>query len=74
MYNVFEDLEDRRLRTVKEIKGLLLDAGALGAIMTGTGSAVFGVFAPGTALDEAEAMLRREYGFCQQAVCIGRLN
>jgi 4-diphosphocytidyl-2C-methyl-D-erythritol kinase len=41
MYNVFEDLDDRRLRTVREIKGKLLDCGALGAVMTGTGSAVF---------------------------------
>ena len=74
MYNVFEDLDDRRLRTVKEIKGLLLDAGALGAIMTGTGSAVFGVFSPGAALDSAAETLRKEYGFCEQARCVGRLN
>ena len=47
MYNVFEDVDDRRMRTVGEIKGRLLDHGALGAIMTGTGSAVFGVFAGG---------------------------
>ena len=44
MYNVFEELDDRRLRTVKEIKSSMLDFGALGAVMTGTGSAVFGVF------------------------------
>ena len=74
MYNVFEDVDDRRMRTVKEIKGRLLDHGALGAIMTGTGSAVFGVFRPGTAPDEAIPALRREYGYCEKAVCIGRLN
>ena len=74
MYNVFEDLDDRRLRTVKEIKGKLLDAGALGAIMTGTGSAVFGVFAPGAAPDDCLPPLRKEYGFCEKAVCVGRLN
>ena len=44
MYNVFEDVGDRRMRTVSQIKGQLLDHGALGAVMTGTGSAVFGVF------------------------------
>ena len=44
MYNVFEDVDDRRMRSVAEIKGALLDNGALSAMMTGTGSAVFGVF------------------------------
>ena len=72
MYNVFEDIDDRRMRTVKEIKGCLLDSGALGAVMTGTGSAVFGVFHPGTAPDQAVAALRKEYGFCEKAVCVGR--
>ncbi len=75
MYNVFEDIDDRRLRTVKEIKGRLLDFGALGSVMTGTGSAVFGVFRPGTLPDEAALeALRRDCGFCETAVCVGRLN
>ena len=72
MYNVFEDIDDRRMRTVKEIKGCLLDHGALGAVMTGTGSAVFGVFRPGAAPEQAIASLRREYGFCEKAVSVGR--
>ena len=74
MYNVFEDLDDRRLRTVREIKGRLLDHGALGAVMTGTGSAVFGVYRPGAAPDAAVEALRKDYGFCEKAVCVGRLN
>ena len=73
MYNVFEDVDDRRLRTVQEIKGRLLDCGALGAIMTGTGSAVFGVFLPGAIPPGAAETLRRDYGFCEEAVCIPRL-
>ena len=72
MYNVFEDIDDRRMRIVKEIKGCLLDHGALGAVMTGTGSAVFGVFRPGAAPEQAIASLRREYGFCEKAVSVGR--
>ncbi len=72
MYDVFEDVDDRRLRVVKEIKGSLLDSGALGAIMTGTGSAVFGVFRPGAAPDAAVDALRKEYGFCEKAVCVGQ--
>lgn len=74
MYNVFEDVDDRRMRTVADIKSRLLDAGALGAVMTGTGSAVFGVFPPGQTLEGVCAPLRREYGFCESAVCVGRLE
>ena len=74
MYNVFEDVDDRRMRTVREIKGRLLDYGALGAVMTGTGSAVFGVFRSGSAPDAAVSELRREYGFCEKARCVGRTN
>ena len=45
MYNVFEDvLEKRAAMAVNEIKLLLLDNGALGAAMSGSGSAVFGLF------------------------------
>ena len=75
MYNVFEDVDDRRLRTVKEIKSRLLDCGALGAVMTGTGSAVFGVFrADALPGDGAIEALRREYGFCESALPVGRQN
>lgn len=44
MYNVFEDMLERRAAVVKEIKGVMLDEGAMGAAMSGTGSAVFGLF------------------------------
>ena len=73
MYNVFEDVDDRRLRTVSEIKSILLDHGALGAIMTGTGSAVFGVMEAGRGVDEVCQLLRKEYGFCVSAESVGRL-
>jgi len=48
--NVFEPLVSERYPQVQELKRRLLEAGALGASMTGTGPAVFGLF-PG----EAEA-------------------
>ena len=73
MYNVFEEVDDRRLRAVREIKGTLLDSGALGAIMTGTGSAVFGVFRPEADCAKAVAALRREYSFCCEAQAVERL-
>ena len=73
MYNVFEEVDDRRLRTVREIKSVLLDCGALGAIMTGTGSAVFGVFQPDADCSAAVAALRAEHGFCREARGVDRL-
>ena len=56
MYNVFEDVLPRGRRDIADIKYALLDNGALGAVLTGTGSAVFGIFT-----DEARA--RRAYEF-----------
>ncbi|MFB0920901.1 MAG: 4-(cytidine 5'-diphospho)-2-C-methyl-D-erythritol kinase [Oscillospiraceae bacterium] len=44
MYNVFEDVLPPKPDDIPNIKKLLLDSGALGAVMTGTGSAVFGIF------------------------------
>ena len=45
MYNVFEDALDRRAaQAVGEIKRLLLDNGALGAVMSGSVRAVYGLF------------------------------
>ena len=67
MYNVFEDVPDRRMRTVGEIKGVLLDHGALSAMMTGTGSAVFGVFEGEAAAESAREQLGKEYRFCSLA-------
>ena len=73
MYNVFEDVPDRRMRTVAEIKGRLLDHGALGAMMTGTGSAVFGVFEKEETARDAAAALRGEYKFCCAAKPVAKL-
>ena len=73
MYNVFEDVEDRRLRKISEIKNMLLDFGALGAVMTGTGSAVFGVFPPEFDGTRAVAALKKEYGFCASAEAVERI-
>lgn len=64
LYNVFEDINDRRMKTVGEIKSRLLDCGADGAVMTGTGSAVFGIFSDKALARRAQAELSREYRFC----------
>ncbi len=73
MYNVFEEVDDRRLRTVAEIKGRLLDHRALSAMMTGTGSAVFGVFERVEDAENAVAALRGSVPFCCTARPVGRL-
>ena len=67
MYNVFEDVPDRRMRQTGEIKNVLLDHGALGAMMTGTGSAVFGIFSNTEAAERCAADLKKEHRFCRVA-------
>jgi len=45
LYNVFEDaLPERCAAKVDQVKHILIQQGALGAAMSGTGSAVFGLF------------------------------
>ncbi len=45
LYNVFEDaLPERCAAKVNQVKSILIDCGALGAVMSGTGSAVYGLF------------------------------
>ena len=73
MYNVFEDVSDRKLRTIASIKSKLIDYGAIGAVMTGTGSAVFGLFAPDADTDAAWRDLENEYGFCISTHPIGEM-
>ena len=61
MYNVFEDVLPRRCGEIGVIKSALLDAGALGAVMSGTGSAVFGLFPDAAAAEAAAATLRARW-------------
>jgi 4-diphosphocytidyl-2-C-methyl-D-erythritol kinase len=64
MFNVFEDVLDRRQSDILSIKSQLLDLGALGAAMTGTGSAVFGVFDDEAAAQSALGALSVQYREC----------
>ena len=73
MYNVFEDVPDRRMKTIAEIKRKLMNAGAQGAVMTGTGSAVFGVFRDENKAEKAAEGLGKEYPFSVTAVPKGML-
>lgn len=72
LYNVFEDVDDRRMRRICQIKNRLLDLGAMGTVMTGTGSAVFGVFDGEASARSAAAVMRGEQPFCRIARPSGR--
>lgn len=62
MYNVFEDvLEPRRAAEICAIKAALIDRGALGASMSGSGPSVFGLFDREDAARDACALLRESY-------------
>ena len=64
MYNVFEDVLPRRCSEIGAIKSTLLDLGALGAVMSGTGSAVFGLFPAPEDAERAASALRAQYREC----------
>lgn len=60
LYNVFEEVLLKRQRdVVEEVKGTLVDRGALGACMTGTGSMVYGLFSAEEKAVEAFAALKK---------------
>lgn len=61
MYNVFEDVIPQRPNDISRIKARLLDCGALGAVMTGTGSAVFGIFGEREPAEQAFSFLSGRY-------------
>ena len=63
LYNVFEDVPDRRMKTIAEIKARLMNKGAKGTVMTGTGSAVFGIFTDEDAAGKACASMAKEVPF-----------
>ena len=74
MYNVFEDVLTRREGEIAAIKSRLLDGGALGAVMSGTGSAVFGLFADADSAAYAKRRLARDYAECFLTETIDRLD
>ncbi|MDR0491661.1 MAG: 4-(cytidine 5'-diphospho)-2-C-methyl-D-erythritol kinase [Oscillospiraceae bacterium] len=64
MYNVFEDFLPRGARDIADIKSALLEHGALGAVMSGSGSAAFGIFDNGTDAKNAFECMRTGYDDC----------
>jgi len=74
MYNVFEDVLPRRTQEVAEIKYTLLDKGALGAVMTGSGPAVFGLFDNEVYAQKAYEFLKDSYRECFLAETVERIE
>lgn len=61
MYNVFEDVLGKRTKGIMEIKRVMMNTGALGACMSGTGSAVFGIYPNERSAKDAFYTLRKRY-------------
>lgn len=62
LYNVFEDvLNDQQRASVNAIKNVLIEYGALGATMSGSGPTVFGLFDDEDKAKEAYRILAEEY-------------
>ncbi|MGN1001291.1 MAG: 4-(cytidine 5'-diphospho)-2-C-methyl-D-erythritol kinase [Oscillospiraceae bacterium] len=73
MYNVFEDVLPRRCAEIGQIKSRFLDLGALGTVMSGTGSAVFALFDSEALAEQARAELGRSYRECFLTRPLGRI-
>lgn len=61
LYNVMEAVTGTRHRQIAEIRGRLLDCGASGAVMSGSGPTVYGLFPVQAQAAAAWESLRREY-------------
>lgn len=59
MYNKFEEVSD--IAEIEEIKKTMRECGAYGAIMTGSGSVVFGIFGDENKAEDARQELRDKY-------------
>jgi 4-diphosphocytidyl-2-C-methyl-D-erythritol kinase len=67
MFNVFESIIPRGAHEIADIKYELLDNGALGAVMTGSGPAVFGLFDSESHAQRAYERLKPSYRDCYLA-------
>lgn len=73
IYNVFEDVLPRSCSEIARLKSILLDCGALGSAMTGTGSALFGIFDSETAAEKAFYQLKKECPECYLTKPVGKI-
>ena len=73
-YNVFEDVLPARFAEIQVIRSRLLNSGALGSAMSGTGSAVFGLFESIDTAREVYEELRKSYRECFIAQPVKKLD
>lgn len=69
LYNKFEEVMD--ISEVKAIKQIMIENGALGSAMSGSGSAVFGIFDKKSVCDDCADILKAHYDevFVAEPVC-----
>ena len=58
LYNIFESVVSPKIEDIEILKGKLISFGARGALMSGSGSAVFGLFATQLEADAAAEQIR----------------
>ena len=63
-FNVFESVLGQGIDEVESIKGTMLDYGAIGASMSGTGPTVFGLYAERKDAEKAFEALKDDYNEC----------
>jgi len=68
LYNVFEDVLPHKYGEIGVIKNKFLDLGAIGTSMTGTGSAVYGIFVGIKTAQSAHEEMSKTYHECFKAV------
>ena len=71
LFNVLEPVTSELCPPIAEYRRALLKAGALGTVMTGSGTAVFGIFADRAAAETAEKLLKPQCDFVWCAETIG---
>lgn len=64
LYNVMEPVTGARHKSIAEIRGRLLDCGALGAVMSGSGPTVYGLFQEKAQAEDAWNRLKGEHPDC----------
>ena len=74
LFNRFEDVVFVDLPEVKEIKDAMLSSGAIGALMSGSGSAVYGVFENSKNASAAREKLRDRGVFATQSKPLSRAD
>lgn len=70
LYNVLEDVIADSYKEILKIKGRLLDLGALGAVMSGSGPTVFGIFPDEESARFAEDAVKGKYFSAVAKTCL----